>query len=499
MNQGKICVSVCGKTASDVLDKVGRASSDADIVELRFDCLAPKEIPTLFDNLAGFQKPLLITFRPREQGGHRNLTIEERRQFWTALPERVNGADIIGVDKEADLQIADTLDAEHSIVSWHDFKGSPSNLSETIERLCSAGRRTIKIAVSITSAEQGVDVWKLLSSTTAPSIPIAMGEAGKWTRVLGLAHGAPMTYASLDEDGKTAPGQISARDLRNVFRVKELDKETNVFGVIATDSSYSLSPFMHNLAFKTAGLNAVFLPLQTKDLDAFMRRMVMSDTREVELNFKGFSVTNPHKQAVMRYLDEVDESAANIGAINTVKVENGKLLGYNTDAPGFIHPLKNLYGDLNGASAIVVGAGGAARACIYALKCEGVDVTVMARDRSKASILADEFSIRCDDPPTDHRSLTTDILVNATPLGTRGEREGDAIATADELGSIKLVYDLVYNPAETRLLCNAREAGADTLGGIEMLIAQGARQFEIWTGGDAPVEVMKTAIEERLK
>jgi 3-dehydroquinate dehydratase/shikimate dehydrogenase len=182
-----------------------------------------------------------------------------------------------------------------------------------------------------------------------------------------------------------------------------------------------------------------------------------------------------------------------------VKIENGKLFGYNTDAPGFIRPLNDVYGDLKGANAIVVGAGGAARACIYALKNEGVDVTVMARDGSKATSLADEFGISASELTTDHRPLTTDILVNATPLGTKGEREGDSIATAEELGPVKLVYDLVYNPSETRLLNEAKKAGARTLGGIEMLIAQGARQFEIWTGGKAPAEEMKAAIEERLK
>jgi shikimate dehydrogenase len=287
--------------------------------------------------------------------------------------------------------------------------------------------------------------------------------------------------------------------MRNVFRVKELDTDTQVFGIIAADTSYSLSPFMHNSAFKSARLNSVFVPLQTKDLDSFMRRMVLAGTREVELNFAGFSVTNPHKQRIMQYLDEIDETATMIGAVNTVKIDNGKLLGYNTDAPGFIRPLKNLYGDLKGAKAIVVGAGGGARACIHALKKEGVDVTVMARDDSKASAIADEFGISSTTLDSDNRTLKTDILINATPLGTKGERERDSVATAEELGSVKLVYDLVYNPSETRLLREAKTAGAKTLGGLEMLIAQGARQFEIWTGGEAPVEEMKAAIEERLK
>jgi shikimate dehydrogenase len=201
----------------------------------------------------------------------------------------------------------------------------------------------------------------------------------------------------------------------------------------------------------------------------------------------------------MKYLDHVDETARTIGAVNTVKVEDGKLFGFNTDAAGFLKPLKSAFGDLVGAHAAVVGAGGAARACVYALKQEGAAVMLLVRDPAKAAIFADEFDVTVEPLNTDHRPLTTDILVNATPLGTRGEREDETIATADELRDVRLVYDLVYNPCETRLLSEARVAGAKTLGGLDMLVAQGARQFEIWTGREAPVPEMRAAIEARLK
>ena len=506
MNHGKICVSVCARTIAGMLDQAG-AAGHSGLIELRFDCLEKSELAAedadkLRNNLArifGQVDPerCVTTFRPKEHGGYRELSQLERSNFWN-----------MGFETElADLE-EDVVDDSWSwlwggrICSFHDFLGVPADIDSIFYNLARLETGLIKIAVAVQDATDAIPVWNLFRLAEKESvriIPIAMGEAGKWTRVLGLAHGAPLTYASLNEDGKTAPGQISASDMRNVFRVRELDTNTRVFGIIAADTSYSLSPFMHNRAFKAAGLNSIFVPLQTKDLDSFMRRMVLADTREVELNFGGFSVTNPHKQAIMRHLDEVDETASKIGAVNTVKIENGKLFGYNTDASGFIRPLKDLHGDLKGANAIVAGAGGAARACIHALKDEGVDVTVMARDKSKASSIANEFGIASTALNTDHRTLTTDILVNATPLGTRGDREGDSIATAAELGSVKLVYDLVYNPSETRLLREAKEAGAKTLGGLEMLIAQGARQFEIWTEGEAPVKEMKAAIEERLK
>ena len=249
-----------------------------------------------------------------------------------------------------------------------------------------------------------------------------------------------------------------------------------------------------------AGLNFVFVPLQTDDLDSFLRRMVNRGTREIHLNFAGFSVTNPHKQAIMDHLFDCDETARAIGAVNTVKIEGDRMIGFNTDAPGFISPLLRAFGSVRDAHVSVVGAGGAARAVVYGLKREGADVTVYARDASKASALAIEFRVRSDSLNTDHRRpLTTDILVNCTPLGTKGDNEEKSIATADELRDVKLVYDLVYNPLETRLLREAKIAGARTLGGLEMFFAQGARQFEIWTGREAPIDAMRSAVEARLK
>src|SRR5688500_14648098 len=150
---------------------------------------------------------------------------------------------------------------------------------------------------------------------------------------------------------------------------------------------------MHNAAFKKAGLNAVFVPLQTADVGTLINRMVRPETREVELNFAGFSVTNPHKEAIIEFLDEIDETAADIGAVNTVKIEGGRLYGYNTDAHGFISTLKSKAGDLTGSRVAVFGAGGAARACVYSLVKEGATVTVFARNEEKAAVLSAKFGV----------------------------------------------------------------------------------------------------------
>ncbi|MEO8574643.1 MAG: shikimate dehydrogenase [Pyrinomonadaceae bacterium] len=501
MNQGKICVSICGKTVAEVLGRIEQARDLADVIEVRFDYLLPEEIDPLLEILATRPEQLIITFRPEHQGGARSLSRDERIAFWNKVAVRLSAETL--VDLECDMDFTVNIESDRIIGSAHRFDDRPTDPSQYFEHYFdellqfSSGAR--KLAVAVNDASDAVDVWKLLIESGQPAIAIGMGEAGKWTRILALAYGAFLTYASLDSTDVVAPGQISAAELRDVFRVKEIDARTHVYAVLAGNTSYSLSPYMQNAAFRQADVDAVFVPMQVGNLDAFIRRMVNGATREIELHFKGFSVTNPHKQSIIRHLDHIDETARKIGAVNTVKIDHGKRIGYNTDAVGFITPLSNIFDDLRGSRATVVGAGGAARACVYALKKAGADVTILARDSAKGSAMAEEFDVRFERLTTGHQHLSTDILVNATPLGTTGEHEQKSIASANELAGLQLVYDLVYNPAETKLIKEARAAGVKTLGGLDMLIAQGARQFEIWTGGVAPVDEMRAAVEQRLK
>lgn len=505
MNNGKICISICAKTADELFEQIGRAEPLADVIEVRFDRLEIDEVgkaTDLISSRSGLRNKLLATFRSEDQGGNRHLSYQDRVAFWNSGIDRY----FVGADFEEDIaeEVASWA-CEYRIASFHDLSGCPSNLDEISDRLSTTHADVLKVAVQANQITDAIPLWKLLENRTPdakPLIPIAMGEAGKWTRILALAHGAFMTYASLDVGAETAPGQISAADMIDVFRVKELDRETEVFGIVAGDTSYSVSPWMHNAAFKAATMNRVFVPLQVADLDEFIRRMVRPQTREIDLNFNGFSVTNPHKQAIMRHLDEIDETAAKIGAVNTVKIENGKLYGYNTDAPGFIAPLKATFGDLKNARVAVVGAGGAARSCIFALQQEGADVALFARDTNKAAVLAAEFGIRVKEFEISNlRSEISecDILVNATPLGTKGETQNKTIATAEQLKDVKLVYDLIYNPLDTFLIREATKAGVPAIGGLEMLIAQGAKQFEIWTAETAPLDAMAEAVKKKLK
>lgn len=495
-NQGKICISLCANTASELAEKIERAAPLAEVIEVRFDCAAPEQLNRSVAVALAAKADILATFRPQKEGGFRNISDEERNEFWNAG----NELGFWGADFEEDL-IKVTRDAPcgNRIVSFHDFSGTPSELEATYERLAATGANIIKIAVQVNQITDAIPLWKLLERPRAENkqlVPIAMGEPGKWTRILGLAHGSPLAYASLEPTSGTAPGQITAADLIDVYRVKELSRESRVFGLIAGDTSYSMSPYIQNAAIAIAGFDAVFVPLQIADIEEFFQRMVREGPREVDLNFRGFAVTNPHKQAVMPLLDSVDETAKAIGAVNTVFLDSGKWHGTNTDAEGFIAPLKERYVSLSGANVAVIGAGGAARACVYALRQEGADVSVLARDTTKAKPLAEEFGARLLPLEALERP---DILVNTTPLGTRGEHQNQTSVSAENLSGIKLVYDLTYNPRETRLLKEAREAGCETLDGLEMLIRQAAAQFKIWSGLEADTAAMRTAAIKRLE
>lgn len=498
MNQGKICISICAATAEELFEKIARAEPLADVIEVRFDCLRPTEVDFALASLPQIRAKYLITHRPSEQGGKRVLLLSERIKFWIKARNHLSALDYFA-DHETDVDFPLSFPNDRAIVSTHYFEKVPVGSAVNYEALAQLSGKIAKVAVTCSDITDAIPVWNLLKfKDENPIIPIAMGEAGKWTRILGPAHGAFMTYASLDPGEATAPGQITAADMIDVSRVKELDQETEVFGIIAGDTTYSMSPYIHNPAFKAAGMNRVFVPLQVNDLGDFMKRMVIQDSREVELNFHGFSITNPHKQAIIPFLDELGESARAIGAVNTVKIDGEKLHGYNTDAAGFIRPLQDAFGDLANVRVAVFGSGGAARACIFALKNAGADVTVFARNEQTGNQLAQEFDVKFKKLETRNSSIETDVLINATPLGTIGATENETVATADQLGSVKLVYDLIYNPDETRLIREAKVAGCQTLGGLDMLIGQAIRQFEIWTGETPSREIMETAARKRL-
>ena len=455
-----------------------RAAELADLIELRLDCLDP-DSRNISELVQSISCPVILTFRPSEQGGHRHLSRERRLSFWKSAPRSEN----VWWDVEGDLLQDLPPDSAPIIASHHDFSGVPSDLREIYEQLASTRAAVIKVAVQAHDIVDCIPVFELLERARREGreiIAIAMGNAGLATRILGPSRGSFLTYGALDNDSATAPGQVNAHKLRSLYHIDKIDRETMICGLIGLPVMHSLSPRIHNAGFTSEGINGVYLPLEVRDVHAFCKRMVRPRTREIEWNLRGLSVTAPHKQAVMEHLDWIDPTAQEIGAVNTVVIDGDRLLGYNTDAAGLIAPLLTRFGSLKDRRVAVIGAGGAARAAIWALTKQGANVTLFARDPTKAQPLAQSFNITCEQLSS-AAFVGYDLVINATPLGS-GEHIDQSPATPEQINGAGCIYDLIYNPLETKLLRHAREAGCDTLGGLEMLVAQARIQFELWTG-----------------
>ena len=480
----RICVPVCEKNIEALESAAVRASELADVIELRLDCL---------DESEGFERvlnkissPVILTFRPREQGGNRELDHRARQLFWKTAPQ-TDWWDI-----ESDL--TPETDWSHIILSHHDFSGVPQDLAQIYERLAATPAVVLKIAVQANDIVDCVPVFKLLERARSEGremIAIAMGNAGLATRILGPSRGAFLTYAALDTESATAPGQITAQRLRSVYHVENIYPDTMIFGLVGLPVMHSVSPHMHNAAFRKAEVNGVYLPLEVRDVKTFCQRMVHPRTREFDWNLRGLSVTAPHKSAVFEFLDWIEPIAKEIGAVNTIVIDNDKLRGFNTDAAGLIEPLLKVFNSLDGLRVAVIGAGGAARATVWSLLKHQASVTLFARDVVKARTLGQVFGVSYE---TLSSALFAgyDLVINATPLGS-GDLIDRVPATAEQLQGAGCVYDLIYNPIETRFLKEARTAGCKTVRGLEMLAAQAKKQFELWTGQTPSSNVMYDA------
>lgn len=512
----RICVPVCVRRASELQTSIGLAVRFGTIAEVRLDCLEAAESDAARSQLgallAASRRRFIITYRPKEQGGGVNLSLEERAAFWREVPlwlREVAGRERAFVDVELDLlesPHAESLGALFEnfkvICSHHDFQETPADLERIYERMTHTRADILKLATRANSITDSIPLIRLLERGRREGrdiIAVSMGAAGALTRVLAPVFGSFLTYGSLDAEQATAPGQIDARELRSLYHIDELGEETAIMGLVGSPVGHSLSPYMHNETFSALGHRAVYLPFEVADVSEFVRRMADPRTRELEWKLRGFSVTAPHKQAIIPHLDRVEAVASRIGAVNTVVIsERHGLEGFNTDADASVAPLEGLV-ELKGARVAVVGAGGAARALLWALGERGARATVYARDAGRGRRLAEEFG--AESAPLAGASFGDfEVVVNATPLGTRGAHEKENPATSAQLSGARVAYDLVYNPAWTRFLEGAREAGCQTIGGLGMLAAQAAEQLRLWTGYQ-PLnlkEFMLDVAEQRL-
>jgi 3-dehydroquinate dehydratase / shikimate dehydrogenase len=511
MNSTKICVPISERSASNLREAIDKASAMADIIEIRLDYLEKSEfneaLRLLPDLLGNDACSFILTYRPAEQGGHLSIQMPDRYAFWSKYVGVRPSSNLVDIELDLALEFMRNgnvpINWENVICSYHDFNKVPSDLESIFGQMASTPAYVLKIAVKANTITDCIPLLHLLErarNQKREMIAIAMGQSGLLTRILAPSRGAFLTFASSDPIRATAPGQISAYDMRNLYHVHEINEETLITGLIGLPVGHSVSPHMHNAALAACQLNGVYIPFEVDNIDEFARRMVHPKFRELNWKLKGLSVTAPHKTSIMPHLDFIDPMAKDIGAVNTVVVEEDMLCGYNTDVEAALAPLRNRIGPLRGIRFAVLGAGGAARALLWGLKNEGGNVILFARDSKKATPLAEQFGIVCS-PIHEAQFKDFDVVINTTPVGTRGKSEDESPVTLEQLKGARLAYDLIYNPSETRFMREAKEVGCETLGGLPMLVGQALEQFKLWTGNDSPMlaDVMFRAAQSALE
>lgn len=472
---------------------VAEVESGGRFLEFRLDFLRdPRQGPEAVRTFLGRCPDCLVlaTCRRHQNGGRFDgSTADQIRLLEAAVAAGAQAADVEIETAEFAPASLERLRLESTlIISYHNFSGTPA-MEPVLRRLQKIPAAAYKI---VTTARKPSDNYRVLALARAhprvPLIVMAMGEMGFPSRVAALIYGSLYTYAAPAGAAGTAAGQVAAQMLRTLYRVERLSRETRIYGVIADPVAHSISPAVHNRAFQARRIDAVYLPFlvpahQLRDYFHLAELLPVT----------GMSVTIPHKRRVIRYLDVVEPLARRIGAVNTVWRKAGKWRGTNTDVDGVLVPLAR-HLKLARSSVLVIGTGGAARAAAFALVDKGAQVTIVGRSPERTRALAKacgaQFLTR-----EELAGRHFDALIHATPLGMY-PRTGECFFEGEIPADV--VFDMVYNPAETLLLRRAREQRKRVIPGLAMFLEQAARQFEIWTGCEAPRSTMERAAREAL-
>jgi 3-dehydroquinate dehydratase/shikimate dehydrogenase len=494
----RVCVAVIGSDPNEMFEKAEGLVRDNSFLEFRLDYLFKPGLALARINRFTESHPgtvVIATCRRVAAGGKFRGSVAAQLDLLGKAA--MAGCQLVDVEfqtasKCRPEQLQKLRSRAALILSFHDFRAT-KKLDETLEKMLAYPADFYKIVSTATTLSDNVSMIKFLSreSDHHSLVSMCMGEQGIISRVLGLRAGSVFTFAAARAAEATAPGQVTAQELRSVYRIEQVDAATRVYGVVGDPIAHSLSPAIMNAAFRRENVNAVYLALHAK-----MLKDLLNCLRQIPIH--GISVTMPYKEAILPYLDNTDSHTTKIGACNTVvRAQDGKLYGFNTDAAGIVRPLERRLSTLEGARILVIGAGGAARAAVFGLRERGSEVYILNRSAAPAKKLAHRAHARIMKRP-DLKKLAFDVIINATPVGMGNSRE---TPLQEKEINARYVFDMVYDPAETRLLKLARERGAQIIPGIEMFVHQAARQFEIWTGKPAPwdemLRVVLLALQER--
>lgn len=488
-----ICVSLGRTRHSSIMEEhKALATKGAELVELRLDYMRKK--PDVGLLLKERPTPVVVTCRRRSDRGRWFGTEEQRLAI---LREAIiTGAEYVDLEDDIAKSIR-RYGKTKRIVSYHNFDETPAELYDIHKRLAECDPDVIKIVTMANSPADNVRMLEMVSSAKVPTVGFCMGELGTISRILCGRAGSPFTYASFSREREMAPGQLTFAEVRNLYRFNKITKDTKVYGVIGDPIAHSKSPLIHNAAFRKAGVNAVYLPLRIP-ADGMLDSLKEFD----RLGISGYSVTIPHKEAVLQFCNMKDEETTKIGAANTLYRMDGKWAAANTDASAALEAiqqgLKKAGGetDLTGRKVLILGAGGAARAVGYAMIQQGAALAVTNRSRERGRSLAADLG--CQFISWENRGAEScEILVNCTSVGMHPKLD-ETPFEQNWLSDSTLVFDTVYNPEQTLLLKQARGRGCPTVGGMEMFIRQAGKQFELFTGVEAPREYMTETLRRAM-
>lgn len=521
----KLCVPIMVESAEQALaDAIAAKAAGADLVELRLDRFTDDR-EAAAKLVGNCPLPTIVTIRPNWEGGEYDGNDSDRIALIEYLGTTCDGpayfdVELAAYDRSANLRQKVGLVVDHEdqsrptdtglILSSHDFEKRPADLIRRVKAMTEhQACRVVKLAWAARSLRDNLEAFEIIEQRNKPTIALCMGEHGLMSRILAKKFGALLTFAAIDQEHGTAPGQPTIDELKTLYRWDAINKDTQVFGVIGDPVGHSMSPAIHNAGFDEVNYDGVYLPMRIPPEYEHFKATVASFLDTPTLNFRGASVTIPHKHNLLRFVEEmkgeIEPLAAKIGAANTLTVrDDGSLYASNTDYAAALDSVCGAMGiqreGLANKRVAVIGAGGAARAVAFGFTHYGADVTTYNRTLEKAQELASASSSSAG-PIDELANADFDILINCTPIGMHPNVDAtpyDFTNNQPATGTPRVVFDTIYNPVETRFLREAKAAGCITVSGIEMFVRQAAAQFELWTGKTAPSERFREVVLNRL-
>lgn len=486
-----ICIPIVGPSMEKALKDISAAEKIADVIELRLDLIARFDLSRL---MKAATLPLIATNRTKLEGGQFKGSEAERVRILRQAMQA--GVDYIDVEtstpRELLQSVLENKGETQVILSHHNFTNTPEDLEPLYEIMCDLPGDVLKIATYAQDISDNLKMFELLKRAKKENrklIALCMGESGEISRALSPLLGGFLTFGALETGKESAPGQIPVNVLKNVYRADRQRKNFKIYGVVGNPVSKSMGYLIHNRAFQEIGSNDIYVSFLVKNVEKFFN--------EFKEFFSGLSVTMPFKENILTALDEVDETARKIGAVNTVVKTDHGWKGVNTDCTGAIQALE-AHLDLKEKNVLIIGSGGTAKAIGYGVVEKGGWLTVTYnRNKERGVQLAEELGCRLASV-RDVRDHDFDVLINCSPVGMSPNIEETPFLSRN-LKKGMLVFDSVYNPPETRLLREARTAGCTVVSGVELFINQAAGQFELWTGKKAPIEAMRDVLMEKIE